>query len=132
MTAGVWISFSWVLLSLYVVTYVEQLQVNLTKASKQIDRNIPDKVAHFSLEFGTISTVNSTSNFERFKTYLSHVCSLYNFVYAKVFITNFITNYNLGFGNHCFFIRKQCALTLSYNISTAIFKHQIKQSIEIK
>ena len=48
--------------------------------------SIADKVAHFSLEFGTISTVNSTSNFERFKTYLSHVCSLYNFVYAKVFI----------------------------------------------
>jgi hypothetical protein len=43
-----------------------------------------------------------------------------------------VTNYNLGFGNHWVFIRKQCALTLSYNISTAIFKHQIKQSIEIK
>ena len=35
MTVGVWIAFSWALLSLYVVTYVEPLQVNLTKASKQ-------------------------------------------------------------------------------------------------
>ena len=97
----------------------------------KIDKNIHDKVAHFRVEFGTISTVNLTSNFERFKTCFAHVCSLYNFVYAKVF-HNFITNYNLGFGNLWVFIRKQCALTLSYNISTAIFKHQIKQSIEIK
>ena len=35
MTAGVWIAFSCALLSLYVVTYDEPLQVNLTKASKQ-------------------------------------------------------------------------------------------------
>jgi hypothetical protein len=52
MTVGVWIAFSWDLLSLYVVTYVEQLQVNLTKASKQIDKNTHNKVAHFRLEFG--------------------------------------------------------------------------------
>ena len=32
---GVWIAFSCALLSLYVVTYDEPLQVNLTKASKQ-------------------------------------------------------------------------------------------------
>ena len=35
MTVGVWIAFSWALLSLYVVTYVEPLQVNLIKASEQ-------------------------------------------------------------------------------------------------
>ena len=29
------------------------------------------------IDFGTISTVNLTSNFERFKTCLAHVCSLY-------------------------------------------------------
>ena len=52
----------------------------------KIDKNIHDKVAHFRVEFGTISTVNLTSNFERFKTCFAHVCSLYNFVYAKVFI----------------------------------------------
>ena len=54
----------------------------------KIDKNIHNKVAHFRVElkFGTISTVNLTSNFERFKTCFSHVCSLYNFVYAKVFI----------------------------------------------
>ena len=48
----------------------------------KIDKNI----AHFRVEFGTISTLNLTSNFERFKTCFAHVCSLYNFVYAKVFI----------------------------------------------
>ena len=52
----------------------------------KIDKNIHDKVAHFRVEFGTISTVNLTSNFERFKTCFAHVFSLYNFVYAKVFI----------------------------------------------
>ena len=52
----------------------------------KIDKNIHDKVAHFRVEFGTISTVKLTSNFERFKTCFAHVCSLYNFVYAKVFI----------------------------------------------
>ena len=52
----------------------------------KIDKIIHDKVAHFRVEFDTISTVNLTSNFERFKTCFAHVCSLYNFVYAKVFI----------------------------------------------
>ena len=52
----------------------------------KIDKNIHDKVAHFRVEFGTISTVNLISNFERFKTCFAHVCSLYNFGYAKVFI----------------------------------------------
>ena len=52
----------------------------------KIDKNIHDKVAHFRVKFGIISTINLTSNFERFKTCFAHVCSLYNFVYAKVFI----------------------------------------------
>ena len=54
----------------------------------KIDKNIHDKVAHLIMrvEFGTISTVNLTSNFERFKTCFAYVCSLYNFVYEKVFI----------------------------------------------
>ena len=55
----------------------------------KIDKNIHDKVAHFRVEFGTISTVNLTSNFERFKTCFAHVCSLYNFVYAKVLIITY-------------------------------------------
>ena len=36
----------------------------------KIDKNIHDKVAHFRVEFGTISTVNLTSNFEGSKPVL--------------------------------------------------------------
>ena len=61
-------------------------EFNIQGPVNKIDKNIHDKVAHFRVEFGTISTVNLTSNFERFKTCFAHVCSLYNFVYAKVFI----------------------------------------------
>ena len=111
----------------YVVTYVEPLQRPVNK----MDKNIHDKVAHFRLEFGTIQLSIRHRTLKCSKP----ICLMFAhsiILSTQRFHHNLITNYNLGFGNHCFFIRKQCTLTLSYNISMAIFKHQIKQSTEIK
>ena len=60
-----------------------------SKGVNKIDKNKHDKVVHFRAEssiFSICQFSGSTSNSERFKTHVSHVCSLYNFVCAKVII----------------------------------------------
>jgi hypothetical protein len=52
----------------------------------KIYKNIHDKVAHFRVEFGTISTVNLTSNFERFKNCFAQVFRYLNLIFKFLII----------------------------------------------